>query len=230
MSEQEEIPTEQIEHIDSQNEPVEMPETSDNEEPFVETRYKRVVRKPKWMRDYISVFSICREMPETKTTPRKRAACPNCKKDIKVEDYLKHVKTCGRANQVEPTKPAKTIPCNVCNTLFSKNTYLNRHKKKFRPISATSTSAPSDNDSQVASSETQEEYFDEWDRDPEIELDYSEGESSEEEELSEASSDTAETAEDKNRELTLGRIERKRTSPGPVKAPIKRKETETVVC
>ena len=111
-----------------------------------------------------------------------------------------------------------------CNTLFSENTYLNRHKKKF--ISAAATSAPSDNDSQVASSETQDENFDEWDRDPEIDLDYSEGESSEEEEPSEASNDTAKIAEDKNRELTLGRIERKRTSPGPVKAPIKRKETD----
>ena len=169
-------------------------------------------------------------VPETKTTPRKRAACLNCKKDIKVEDYLKHVKTCGRAKQVKPTNPAKSNPCNVCNTLFSQNTYLNRHKKKFHPVTATVAPAPSNNeDSQLDSSETQEENFDERDRDPEIELDYSEGESSEEEEPSEVSSDTVEIAEDKNRKLSLGRVERKRTTPDPVKAPIKRKETEMVV-
>ena len=34
---------------------------SEADEPFVETRSKRVVRKPRWLRDYQSVFSICRD-------------------------------------------------------------------------------------------------------------------------------------------------------------------------
>ena len=41
---------------DSQDEQMDRAETSDEEEPFVETRHKRVVRKPRWMRDYISEF------------------------------------------------------------------------------------------------------------------------------------------------------------------------------
>ena len=71
-------------------------EDSPNEEPFVETRLKRVVRKPRWMRDYISVLSVCRDMPNTKKKNRKRDTCPNCKKDIQLEDYIKHA---GRLKQ-----------------------------------------------------------------------------------------------------------------------------------
>ena len=41
---------------DSPGEQMDRAETSDEEEPFVETRHKRVVRKPRWMRDYISEF------------------------------------------------------------------------------------------------------------------------------------------------------------------------------
>ena len=46
------------EHLDSPNEQMDVAgtETTDEEEPFVETRHKRVVRKPRWMRDYLSVF------------------------------------------------------------------------------------------------------------------------------------------------------------------------------
>ena len=41
--------------------PNEQAELSEADEPFVETRSKRVVRKPRWLRDYQSVFSICRD-------------------------------------------------------------------------------------------------------------------------------------------------------------------------
>ena len=46
------------EHLDSPDDQIDVAgtETSDEEEPFVETRHKRVVRKPRWMRDYLSVF------------------------------------------------------------------------------------------------------------------------------------------------------------------------------
>ena len=99
-------------------------EDSPNEEPFVETRFKRVVRKPRWMRDCISVLSVCRDMPNTKKTPRKMAACPNCKKDIQLEDYIKHVQQCRQ------TETTTVITCNVCKTPFSKLAYMRRHKDK----------------------------------------------------------------------------------------------------
>ena len=46
------------EHLDSPDDHIDVAgtETTDEEEPFVETRHKRVVRKPRWMRDYLSVF------------------------------------------------------------------------------------------------------------------------------------------------------------------------------
>ena len=66
----------------SPKEQTELSET-DQEEALIETRAKRVVRKPKWLRDYLSVFSVCRDMPSTKQTPRKRSTCPTCKTDIK---------------------------------------------------------------------------------------------------------------------------------------------------
>ena len=45
-------------HVDSLDEHIDVAgtETMDEEEPFVETRHKRVVRRPRWMRDYFSMF------------------------------------------------------------------------------------------------------------------------------------------------------------------------------
>ena len=61
--------SEESEHDETQaedsgpNEQPELSDTSDQEEPVVETRYKRVVRKPRWFRDYLSVFSVNRKVP-----------------------------------------------------------------------------------------------------------------------------------------------------------------------
>ena len=46
------------EHLDSPDDQINVAgtETTDEEEPFVETTHKYVVRKPRWMRDYLSVF------------------------------------------------------------------------------------------------------------------------------------------------------------------------------
>ena len=61
---------EESEHDETQaedsgpNEQPELSDTSDKKEPVVETRYKRVVRKPRWFIDYLSVFSVNRGVPK----------------------------------------------------------------------------------------------------------------------------------------------------------------------
>ena len=215
---------------DSPREQIELSET-DQEEALVETRAKRVVRKPKWLRDYVSVFSVCRDMPPTKQTPRKRSTCPTCKTDIKWEDYLDHVKQCGKSKE-----QSKNFKCNICNSLFSKRANLNKHVKKFHPVSATCTSASELSSEESKSANTPSIQIqtdkDDWDKDPEIELDYnvsssgsSEEENSEDSEQEQSSGKTkAESEKDiSQEELTLGRAQRKPCTPQPVRAPIKKK-------
>ncbi|MCG8035056.1 MAG: hypothetical protein JAZ03_23165, partial [Candidatus Thiodiazotropha taylori] len=223
------------EQVDSQedvqgplNEQPELSEEADKEESLVETRSKRVVRKPKWLRDYLSVFSICRDMPATKQTPRKRSMCPTCKTDIKWEDYLDHVKQCGK-----PSKPEKKLACSICNSLFSKKANLNKHVKKFHPVSATCTST-----SELDSKENKREKVraqtetDDWDKDPEIELDYTISSSSSSDEDKSEDSDQVESCDEAHAEpeknisegeLTIGRTQRKPCTPQPVRAPLKKK-------
>ena len=78
----------------------------------------------------------------------------------------------------------------------------------------------------------------EWDNDPDVELDVAVSDSSESSDEDDGQKSVEETkmASIKvteelkmDQELTLGRTERKHTNPDPVKAPIKMKDKETVV-
>ena len=160
-------------------------------------------------------------MPATKQTPRKRSLCPTCKTNIKWEEYLVHVKQCRK-----PAKPPKTIKCTICNSLFSKKDNLNKHVKKFHPVSATCTSA-SELDNEKSKSETMpskqiQPDTDEWDKDPGIELDFSVSESSSSDETSDESNVETEK-EVNNDEFIIGRMQRKPCTPNPVLTPAKRK-------
>ena len=203
---------------------------SNDQEAFVETRSKRVVRRPRWLRDYVSALSVCRTM-NTKKTPRKRAACPNCKKDVKLEDYIKHVQECRQ------TKPPTVITCSVCKAPFSKQAYMKKHMKRFHPVEETVTSSEASETStkaaetrKLSSSSSEKE---EWDRDPlvELDLDCSESEDSDPEktvllqEKPKSASKVAVEIEPKS-DLTLGRTHRKPTVPNRVYAPVKEKSAE----
>ena len=106
----------------------------------------------------------------------------------------------------------------VCKSTFSKRANLNKHVRKFHPVSATETS--SSTEIEVNKSPEARTSEADWDKDPEIELDYddtnSDGQS--------VSSDSEEDAWNKETEvdLTLGRIQRKRTEPAKVLAPKRR--------
>ena len=183
---------------------------SNDQEALVETRSKRVVRRPKWLRDYVSALSVCRTM-NTKKTPRKRATCPNCKKDVKLEDYIKHVQEYRQARA--PT----VITCSVCKAPFSKQAYMRKHMRKFQTAAETTTQASVKSESSCETScNSKENKSNEWDRDPEIEIDFALSSDSDDEECEKA----AEATDDS---LTIGLIERKRTTPDPVRAPMKKK-------
>ncbi|MCG8048998.1 MAG: DDE-type integrase/transposase/recombinase [Candidatus Thiodiazotropha endolucinida] len=130
--------TEQV--VDAPTEQTELSENAENADPYVETRYKRVVRKPRWMRDYLSVFSLSREMPNTKQIKRTQATCPTDRKDVQLEKYMDHAKECRKTSTEEP----KMIQCDVCFRSFKKVSYMKKHKAKFHPVVETVTSAGSD--------------------------------------------------------------------------------------
>ena len=213
----------QVEHSDPPNEPPEVSETTDREEPLVETRYKRVVRKPKWFRDYISVLSICREMVNTKEMPRKKSLCPNCKKEVKWEEYLAHTRQCGRP---KPEPKTKDIECSVCKSTFSKRANLNKHVKRYHPVSSTCAAASS----KEFGASSEQSGFDELGSDPEVNVDYEDVRSSESENDSEGSDhETVDSSKDEaDEDLTLGRTHRKRTEPEKVRAPKRQKKENAV--
>ena len=196
---------------------------SDNE-PVVETRHKRVVRKPRWLRDYLSVFSISSKMPLTKITPRKYSLCPSCKKDFRWEVYLAHTRQCRKP------KLQKNLACSVCKSLFTKKANLNKHVRKFHPVSATETSSAETSSEELTSLEKPKDAktgCDEWDSDPAIQLDYEEesGDSSSESEASDIDKTIKFTTE-KADELEIGRTIRKPTEPEKVRAPKRLKDSK----
>ena len=212
----------QPEPSDAQIEQIELSENADNDEPFIETRHKRVIRKPRWMGAYLSVFSIFREMPNTKQTKRKQATCPNCRKDVQLEKFMDHVKECRKTSTEEP----KIIQCDVCFRPFSKISYMRKHKTKFHPVTETVTSAVSDAPPAISKRDTQ--LSEDWDHDPEVMLDYSDTGSfrpskSVESDKDKSSDDDEVIEKIENEALTLGRIKRKPCEPQPVMAPIKKK-------
>ena len=110
-------------------------------------------------------------MPLTKITPRKYSLCPSCKKDIRWEDYLAHTRQCRK------TKLQKNLECSVCKSLFTKKANLNKHVRKFHPVSATEISSAETSSEELTSVEKAKDAktgCDEWDSDPAIQLDYEE--------------------------------------------------------
>ena len=89
--------------------------------------------------------------------------------------------------------------------------------RKFHPAAETTTQASVESESSCETScNSKEDKSNEWDRDPEIELDFALSSDSDDEECEKA----VEATDDS---LTIGRIERKRTTPDPVRAPMKKK-------
>ena len=91
---------------------IESESDSNDQGAFVETMSKRVVRRPRWLRDYVSAHSVCRTMNTKKT---KEKGYLSCKKDVKLEDYIKHVQECRQARA--PT----VITCSVCKVQLGKD-------------------------------------------------------------------------------------------------------------
>ena len=159
-------------------------------------------------------------MPNTKETPRKRSVCPNCKKEIKWEEYLAHMKKCGKSKVPQ----IKHLACSICQSTFSKRANLNKHVRKFHPVSATETSSATDikEPKVIKSPETQTTTEEtDWDKDPEIELDYNDSNSDRESMSSESEEESA-GMQEAQEDLTLGRVHRKRTEPAKVLAPKRR--------
>ena len=212
-------------HAETADPPHEQSDFSEaDNEPVVETRNKRVVRKPRWLRDYLSVFSISSEMPLTKITPRKYSLCPSCKKDIRWEDYLAHTRQCRKP------KLQKNLECSVCKSLFTKKANLNKHVRKFHPVSATETSSAETSSEELTSVEKPKDSktgCDEWDSDPAIQLDYEEesGDSSSGSETCDIDK-TIKFTQEKSDVLEIGRTIRKPTEPEKVRAPKRLKDSE----
>ena len=156
-------------HAETSDPPPEQSEFSETDnKPVVETRHKMVARKSRWLRDYLSVFSISSEMPPSKIKSKKYLLCPGRKKDVRWEDYLAHTSQCGKP------KLQKNLESSVCKSLFTKKVNLSKHVRKFHQVSSTDTSSAEASNEELTSVEKPKDTktgCDEWDRDPDIQLD-----------------------------------------------------------
>ena len=106
-----------------QTESVSTPNIVEQEEEIAEqenySRFGRQRRKPIWLQDFVSsIFS--KEMPNLKTTPRKRDICPVCKLTIEGESFGDHMDRCVKERH----------QCVFCGILCSKPQNLRQHIRR----------------------------------------------------------------------------------------------------
>ena len=95
-------------------------------------------------------------MVNTKETLRKKSLCPNCKKEVKWEEYLAHIRQCGRS---KPEPKTREIEC-------SKGANLNKHVKRYHPVSSTFAAS-----SEEFGASSEQSGFDELGTDPDTNVD-----------------------------------------------------------
>ncbi|XP_053384104.1 uncharacterized protein LOC128550072 [Mercenaria mercenaria] len=125
----------------------------------------RTRRKPVWAKDY--VFSYLRsKMPKIKTTVRTNPLlpiCPVCKTSIQKSEKIEaHVEKCNRRDELERT-------CKVCNKVMMKYAYLKKHMKLVHKVDGSGYIEKGHSDKK------------DWDKNPDIELDFKDSESENEE-------------------------------------------------
>ena len=131
---------------------------------------------------FLSLFSGPKRMPNTKTTVRKpEMVCPSCRSTVASQKFKYHVLMCV----------GEEYGCDVCMRTFKKKAYLQQHNKRAHEgadktkledrgrtsptatfTSPASTSAKSDVFADVSSESESEASGDDWDKEPDVELDY----------------------------------------------------------
>ena len=173
--------------------------------------------------------------PKLKITPRKHKQpgfiCNLCKLQIgSIEAYKKHIVECLESREY----------CQTCGSTFAKHKFLVQHMKRFHSSDTVkSKETPSDmldvdNDENNDNASERSD----WDKEDDVYIGEEQGDTSDRELISMTSKDFEKEKEEtkevdfvsrssddtrKVKDIRLGRIYRKRTSPMPVLAPVKGK-------
>ena len=142
----------------------------------------RTRRKPVWAKDY--VFSIFREkMPNLKITPRKALGVCSCCMETINGDLTAHIKVCP-----------KRLPCTLCKKTFLKVAYLRKH------MMDTHKNVSTPGNPSASGSGVESENDESWDKDPEVEIDYGDELSENEERECSKKEDNNDSGEDSGEE------------------------------